>query len=211
MPVIVDAAAQIPPISNLWHFTRDLGADIAIFSGGKGLRGPQSSGLVLGKAAIIAGCRINGSPNHSIGRPMKVGKEELAGILAAVEWSLAQDEDATLARYEAIVQGWISGLQDVPGIRAERDIPQRGRPAARPGDHPPHRRPGPRRTWSPPSGSAHPASPSASSAAPDAFALNPQTSNRAKRVWFSKLCGMRLKPRRRRWHRGSGMARCTTL
>lgn len=132
VPVIVDAAAQIPPISNLWHFTRDLGADIAIFSGGKGLRGPQSSGLVLGNAAIIAGCRINGSPNHSVGRPMKVGKEELCGILAAVEWSLAQDEDATIARYETIVQGWITGLQDVPGVRAERTFPsEAGQPHAR--------------------------------------------------------------------------------
>jgi L-seryl-tRNA(Ser) seleniumtransferase len=132
VPVIVDAAAQIPPISNLWHFTRDLGADIVIFSGGKGLRGPQSSGLVLGSAAIIAGCRINGSPNHSLGRPMKVGKEELCGILAAVEWSLAQDEEATLARYESVVQGWISGLQDVPGIRAERRFPsEAGQPHAR--------------------------------------------------------------------------------
>src|SRR5215203_281716 len=136
VPVIIDAAAQIPPISNLWHFTRDLGADIVIFSGGKGLRGPQSSGLVLGSAAIIAGCRINGSPNHSIGRPMKVGKEELCGILAAVEWSLAQDEEDTLARYESIVQGWISGLRDLPGIRAERRYPsEAGQPHARTAIH----------------------------------------------------------------------------
>src|SRR5207302_2135557 len=92
VPVLVDAAAQIPPIANLWHFTRELGADIAIFSGGKGLRGPQSSGLVLGRREIVEACRANGSPNHSVGRPMKVGKEELLGLLAAVEWSLAQDE-----------------------------------------------------------------------------------------------------------------------
>lgn len=132
VPVIVDAAAQIPPISNLWHFTRDLGADIAIFSGGKGLRGPQSSGLVLGNAAIIAGCRINGSPNHSVGRPMKVGKEELCGILAAIEWSLAQNEEATIARYETTVQGWISGLADIPGVRAERGFPsEAGQPHPR--------------------------------------------------------------------------------
>jgi len=132
-PVIVDAAAQIPPMSNLWHFTQELGADIAIFSGGKGLRGPQSSGLVLGNAAIIAGCRMNGSPNHSIGRPMKVGKEELCGILAAVEWSLAQDEPAALARYEAIVQGWITGLTGLPGVAAvERGYPsEAGQPHAR--------------------------------------------------------------------------------
>lgn len=133
VPVIVDAAAQVPPISNLWHFTRELGADIAIFSGGKGLRGPQSSGLVLGSPAIIAGCRMNGSPNHSIGRPMKVGKEELCGILAAVEWSLAQDEPAVLARYDVIVQGWIAGLTGLPGVASvERGYPsEAGQPHAR--------------------------------------------------------------------------------
>jgi uncharacterized pyridoxal phosphate-dependent enzyme len=123
VPVIVDAAAQIPPVSNLWHFTRDLGADIAIFSGGKGLRGPQSSGLILGRRALIDAVRLNASPNYSIGRPMKVGKEELFGILAAVEWTLAQDEPAMIAGYEAIVQGWLSALQGLPGVEIRRVFP----------------------------------------------------------------------------------------
>ncbi|HKG25774.1 MAG TPA: aminotransferase class V-fold PLP-dependent enzyme [Thermomicrobiales bacterium] len=132
VPVLVDAAAQIPPVSNLGRFTRELGADAAIFSGGKGLRGPQSSGLVLGTEEIVAGCRANGNPNHSLGRPMKVGKEELAGILAAVEWSLAQDEPATLARYEATVQRWIDGVSGIPGITAERIYPsEAGQPHGR--------------------------------------------------------------------------------
>src|SRR5215208_5480363 len=132
VPVIVDAAAQIPPYSNLWRFTKELGATGAIFSGGKGIRGPQSSGLVLGTKELIAGCRANGNPNHSLGRPMKVGKEELAGILAAVEWSLAQDEPATLARYEATVQCWIDGVSGIPGITAERIYPsEAGQPHGR--------------------------------------------------------------------------------
>ena len=132
VPVLVDAAAQIPPVANLWHFTRDLGADVALFSGGKGLRGPQSSGLVLGRADLIDGCRANGNPNHSIGRPMKVGKEELAGLLAAVEWSLAQDEPAIVAGYEAMVAGWIAGLAEIPGITAERGYPsEAGQPHGR--------------------------------------------------------------------------------
>ena len=132
VPVIVDAAAQIPPISNLWRFTRDLQADLAIFSGGKGLRGPQSAGLVLGRSDLIATCRLNGSPNYSIGRPMKTGKEELMGMLAAVEWSLAQDEAELLRRYEATVQYWLDGLRDVPGIEATRDYPsEAGQPHAR--------------------------------------------------------------------------------
>ena len=132
VPVLVDAAAQIPPMSNLWHFTSELGADAAIFSGGKGLRGPQSSGLVVGRQEIIDGCRANGSPNQSLGRPMKVGKEEMAGLLAALEWSLAQDEPATLARYEERVRFWIDGLTGIPGITAERSYPsEAGQPHGR--------------------------------------------------------------------------------
>ena len=132
VPVLVDAAAQIPPVSNLWHFTRDLSADVAIFSGGKGLRGPQSAGLVLGRRALIDACVRNGPPHHSLGRPMKVGKEEMLGMLAAVEWSLQQDESALLASYEAMVQGWIDGLAGLPGIRVERGYPsEAGQPHSR--------------------------------------------------------------------------------
>ncbi|MGI8915577.1 MAG: aminotransferase class V-fold PLP-dependent enzyme [Chloroflexota bacterium] len=132
IPVLVDAAAQIPPIANLWRYTTELGADAAIFSGGKGLRGPQATGLVLGRRRIIDGCRANGNPNHAIGRPMKVGKEELAGILAAVEWTLAQDEPAVLAGYEAVVRLWLAGLADLPGVVVERVYPsEAGQPHSR--------------------------------------------------------------------------------
>lgn len=132
VPVIVDGAAQIPPISNLWHYTRDLGADAAIFSGGKGLRGPQSSGLVVGKKAIIDGIRPNAAPNQSFGRPMKVGKEELAGLLTAVELALQGDEPALLAGYEASVQLWVDGLSGFPGVTVERRFPsEAGQPHGR--------------------------------------------------------------------------------
>lgn len=132
IPVIVDAAAQIPPIESLWHFTRDIGADAAIFSGGKGLRGPQASGLIVGGTKIIDGCRVNGSPNHGIGRPMKVGKEELMGLLAAVECALGQDEAQLIAGYEASVARWVSGLSGIAGIRAERIFPsEAGQPHGR--------------------------------------------------------------------------------
>lgn len=132
VPVLVDAAAQIPPVSSLWHFTREVGADAAIFSGGKGLRGPQSSGLVLGRQEIIEACRAHGSPNYAIGRGMKVGKEELAGLLAAVEWSLKRDEPALLAAYEATVASWIAGLAGVPGVRVKRGYPsEAGQPHGR--------------------------------------------------------------------------------
>ena len=132
VPVIVDAAAQIPPMSNLWYFTQEMGADAAIFSGGKGLRGPQSSGLVVGKQWVIDGCRVNAAPNQSLGRPMKVGKEEMAGLLAALEWSLGLDEEAILRRYEEIVQYWIDGLTGLPGLVVSRGYPsEAGQPHGR--------------------------------------------------------------------------------
>jgi uncharacterized pyridoxal phosphate-dependent enzyme len=132
IPVLVDAAAQIPPLSSLWRFTCELGADAAIFSGGKGLRGPQASGLLLGTRAIVENCIANGPPNHSLGRPMKVGKEEMMGLLAAVEWSLEQDEDDILGGYEATVRRWLAGLRGLPGVSVERGYPsEAGQPHAR--------------------------------------------------------------------------------
>ncbi|WP_328998355.1 PLP-dependent transferase [Kribbella sp. NBC_00709] len=132
VPVIVDAAAQIPPVSSLWRFTRDVGADAVIVSGGKGLRGPQASGLVLGKTWLVDRIRKHSSPNHEIGRGMKVGKEELMGLLAAVEWTLQQDEEELLAGYERIVDNWITGLQTIPGVVVERGYPsEAGQPHSR--------------------------------------------------------------------------------
>jgi uncharacterized pyridoxal phosphate-dependent enzyme len=132
VPVLVDAAAQIPPVRSLWHFTTEVGADAVIFSGGKGLRGPQSSGMVLGRRRIIDGCRVHSSPHHAIGRAMKVGKEETLGLLAAVEWTLRQDEPALLAGYEETVRRFLAGLRDLPGIQVERGYPsEAGQPHAR--------------------------------------------------------------------------------
>ena len=132
VPVIVDAAAQIPPVSSLWRFTREAGADAVIFSGGKGLRGPQAAGLVLGKRWIVDRCRAHASPYQEIGRGMKVGKEELLGMLAAVEWTLEQDEEAVLAGYEQTVDRWIAGLQELPGVTVERGYPsEAGQPHSR--------------------------------------------------------------------------------
>jgi L-seryl-tRNA(Ser) seleniumtransferase len=132
VPVIVDAAAQIPPVASLWRFTRDIGADAVLVSGGKGLRGPQASGLVLGKRWLVDRLRAHTSPNQELGRGMKVGKEELMGLLAAVEWTLAQDEEALLASYERIVDSWIVGLQGIPGVSVERGYPsEAGQPHSR--------------------------------------------------------------------------------
>ncbi|MDW7656150.1 MAG: hypothetical protein SCM11_03125, partial [Bacillota bacterium] len=121
VPVIVDAAANLPPVENLWHYTQ-LGADLVIFSGGKGLGGPQCTGLILGKADLIEACRLNGSPNSAIGRVAKVGKEEIMGLLTAVERYLDRDHAADLARREQWVSYLIEQL-DVPGVVASRIFP----------------------------------------------------------------------------------------
>ena len=84
VPVIVDAAAQTPLSDNFWHYT-EMGADLAIFSGGKSLAGSQNTGLILGRRNLITACRMMGSPRYAIGQPMKVGREDVAGLLAALE------------------------------------------------------------------------------------------------------------------------------
>lgn len=131
IPVIVDAAAQLPPASNFWNFTK-MGADLAIFSGGKDLGGPQSSGLVLGRADLVEAIRIHGSPYQGIGRPMKVGKEEMMGLLAAVERYLAFDHEARGQKFEDIVSVWNKGLSGLNGVVACRDFPnEAGQPIPR--------------------------------------------------------------------------------
>ena len=99
VPVIVDAAAQLPPQSNLSEITA-MGADLVVFSGGKGLCGPQSTGLILGDKELVRACALNSSPNSAIGRGMKVGKEEIAGVLKAVELFIGMDEEAQVAEWE---------------------------------------------------------------------------------------------------------------
>lgn len=108
VPVIVDAAAQLPPISNLWKFTRDEGADAAIFSGGKGLRGPQNSGLVVGSERIIKAVKLNGPPNQRIGRSLKMSKEAMIGLLAAVECWLETDFAAEALVMSKTVDQWLA-------------------------------------------------------------------------------------------------------
>jgi L-seryl-tRNA(Ser) seleniumtransferase len=131
VPVVVDAAAQLPPPDNLWRFT-GMGADLAVFSGGKALRGPQASGLIVGRAELVEACGLHAAPHQRLGRPMKVGKEEMVGLLAAVEWFLGQDHAAAAALVERIVAAWVERLTALPGVLARREFPgEAGRPLAR--------------------------------------------------------------------------------
>ncbi len=122
LPVIVDAAGQLPPKENLWKFT-DMGADLVIFSGGKGLKGPQSSGLILGRSDLIEACHQLGPPNHNVGRASKVPKEEIVGLVAAVERYLSLDYEKEIARIENMVDRIAEHLSDVKGLEAYRRMP----------------------------------------------------------------------------------------
>ena len=123
VPVVVDTAAEIPPLSNLRAFL-DAGADLVVFSGGKGLHGPQASGMILGRKPLVQACRLNSAPNaDTIGRAMKVGKEEIAGIVTALELLLNQDEEAVAESYEQIVSYIIGSVMNLPGVFAKRGYP----------------------------------------------------------------------------------------
>jgi uncharacterized pyridoxal phosphate-dependent enzyme len=113
VPMIVDAADQVPPVSNLWYYTKERSADLAIFSGGKGLLGPGASGLIVGRKDLIRACRVNSGPEHSVGRPAKVGKEELAGLLQAVREAVAADPVLQLKTWMETVEFWINCLRQL--------------------------------------------------------------------------------------------------
>lgn len=118
VPVIVDAAAMLPPQVNLTRFVV-AGADMVTFSGGKGVRGPQSTGILCGRADLIEAARLNGSPNqYGIGRAAKVCKEEILGLIAALKVFARTD-------YEEIQAGWremcwriADSVKDIPGVSA---------------------------------------------------------------------------------------------
>jgi uncharacterized pyridoxal phosphate-dependent enzyme len=123
IPTLNDAAADVPPVDNLWKYTK-MGFDLVAFSGGKGLRGPQSAGLLLGRKNLIAAARLNAPPNgNTIGRGMKVNKEEMLGMLAALELYLAKNHVAEQREFEARAEVIRGGVATVPGIKAEVFVP----------------------------------------------------------------------------------------
>jgi D-glucosaminate-6-phosphate ammonia-lyase len=132
VPVIVDAAAQLPPHTNLWDLTTEHGADLALFSGGKALRGPQASGFMVGRADLVAAAAANGSPHQRLARALKAGKEEIVGLVRALELYLDRDHDADRARWEGVVTRWLAELDGVEGLQARRCFPnEAGQPVPR--------------------------------------------------------------------------------
>ena len=144
LPVIVDAAAELPPVENLSWFTEQ-GADLVAFSGGKGIRGPQTTGILAGRADLIESVAfqhldthaaeavweppedlvdadaIDGVPKQGIGRPLKVGKEELVGLLAALEAFREEDHETTRAEWRDRADRVADRLADVDGLSPSID------------------------------------------------------------------------------------------
>ena len=119
VPFMLDAAAMCPPFERL-KYLASLGPDLFCVSGGKGLFGPQCSGILFGRKNLVEAAMRNGSPfEGSICRPMKVGKEEIVGALAAVEWSSRRDYKADCRTWEGRVQYIIKELASVQGLKAE--------------------------------------------------------------------------------------------
>ena len=123
VPCFNDAAADVPPISNLWNYTQ-MGFDLVTFSGGKGLRGPQCTGLLLGRKDLIAAAKVNNAPNsNTVGRGMKVAKEEIVGLVAAVDWFLAQDDAAMHAEYQKRAELIAEKLKTLPTVQSQTFVP----------------------------------------------------------------------------------------
>jgi L-seryl-tRNA(Ser) seleniumtransferase len=118
IPVIVDAASTLPPI---WHLQRWIawGADIVIYSGGKGIRGPQDSGLLAGRRDLIAAAAMNGAPNAAIGRGMKVSKEAMAGLWVALERFMLHDHDRDFEQHLQQAEYLRANLQERSDVRCE--------------------------------------------------------------------------------------------
>jgi len=123
IPCFNDAAADVPPISNLWNYTQ-MGFDLVTFSGGKGLRGPQCTGLLLGRKDLIDAAKLNNSPNsNTVGRGMKVAKEEIVGMVAAVDWFLSQSDASLEAEFQKRADLIAARVKTLPSVETKIFIP----------------------------------------------------------------------------------------
>jgi L-seryl-tRNA(Ser) seleniumtransferase len=124
IPTFNDAAADVPPVDNFWKYTR-MGFDLVAFSGGKGIRGPQSAGLLLGRKGLIEAARLNAPPNgNTVGRGMKVNKEEMLAMLVALELFLEKDHARENREFERRADVIRSSATAVPGVKAEVFVPE---------------------------------------------------------------------------------------
>jgi L-seryl-tRNA(Ser) seleniumtransferase len=130
VPVIVDSSAMLPPAENLTKWI-GMGADLVAFSGGKGILGPQASGILAGRRDLVESARMQMSPNHAIGRTCKVGKEEAIGLVTALELYARRDHAADMARWRRQAETIVAAVDGLPGVRASVDQGARsGAPSA---------------------------------------------------------------------------------
>ncbi|MDR2175804.1 MAG: hypothetical protein LBO82_07680 [Synergistaceae bacterium] len=122
IPVVVDAAAQVPPVENLWAITGQ-GASACIFSGGKDLRGPQASGLVVGRREFMDHVGATAFPTYGVGRMFKVGREEIAGLWSAVEEYVSMDHGARALWAEERIAALESAFRGSPNVSVRRVFP----------------------------------------------------------------------------------------
>lgn len=123
IPCFNDAAADVPPISNLWSYTK-MGFDLVTFSGGKGIRGPQNAGLLLGRRDLIAAAAKTNNPfDDGIGRGLKVAKEQIVGMVAAVDWFLQQSDDGMQAEFHRRADVIANHLRALPTMQCRIAVP----------------------------------------------------------------------------------------
>jgi L-seryl-tRNA(Ser) seleniumtransferase len=115
VPVLIDAASEIPPVSSLTRYTT-MGTDLVVISGGKGLLGPQSAGILAGRKDLIEAAALNHSPNANIGRGMKVGKEEIVGLITALNRYVELDHDDVHETWNKKARYLVDQLQGIPGL-----------------------------------------------------------------------------------------------
>ena len=123
IPCHLDAAADMPPIANLWKYT-GMGFDLVAFSGGKGMRGPQNAGLLLGRKVLTDLAHANNNPGEGIGRGMKVAKEQIVGMVAAVDWVLSHTEESMQGDYQKRADLIANAVKGLPSVRTETVVPK---------------------------------------------------------------------------------------
>jgi uncharacterized pyridoxal phosphate-dependent enzyme len=116
IPCMNDAAADAPPVSHLWDYA-NMGYDLITFSGGKAIRGPQCAGMLIGRKELVANALLNNSPHEdTLGRSQKVGKEEIVGMVKALELFLNEDHDALAKEWQSRLERISSEITKVPGV-----------------------------------------------------------------------------------------------
>ena len=123
LPTMIDLAADVPPVENLWKYN-DMGFDLVCISGGKAICGPQSAGILMGKKDLIAAARLNGPPNGgNIGRGMKVNKEEIIGMYVALDTYVKKDHNKEWKMWEDRIAVINSAVKNVNGVTSEIIVP----------------------------------------------------------------------------------------